>query len=71
MHKILEIAFGVALGMIVFLVIAWLIGTCVYICCGNTKRIATVKKVKYYSKNESEEILEPKEETVSEPEKYE
>lgn len=48
MHKILEIAFGVAIGMTVFLVIVWLLGTCVYICCGNTKKIATVRKLKTY-----------------------
>ena len=48
MHKILEIAFGVALGMTVFLVIVWLLGTCVYVCCGNTKKIATVRKLKTY-----------------------
>lgn len=48
MHRILEIAFGVALGMTVFLVIVWLLGTCIYICCGNTKKIATVRKLKTY-----------------------
>jgi hypothetical protein len=49
MHKILEIAFGVALGMTIFLVILWILGTCVYICCGNTKKIATVRRLKTYS----------------------
>ena len=49
MHKILEIAFGVALGMTVFLVILWILGTCVYICCGNTKKIATVRRLKTYT----------------------
>ncbi len=49
MHKILEIAFGVALGMTVFLLILWILGTCVYICCGNTKKIATVRRLKTYS----------------------
>lgn len=58
MHKILEIAFGVALGMVIFLVVVWLLGTCVYICCGNTKKIATVKKIKYYGKTDNEEIKE-------------
>lgn len=52
MHNILEIAFGVALGMVIFLVIVWLLGMCVYVCCGNTKRIATIKKVKTYPANE-------------------
>jgi hypothetical protein len=48
MHKILEIAFGVTIGMTLFLVIVWFLGTCVYICCGNTKKIATVRKLKTY-----------------------
>ncbi len=49
MHNILEIAIGVALGMVVFLVVAWLLGTVVYICCGNSKKIATVRKIKNYN----------------------
>ena len=61
MHRILEIAFGVALGMTVFLLIVWLLGTCVYICCGNTKKIATVRKLKTYPgiKNAEPEKTEP------------
>ena len=49
MHKILEIAFGVALGMVIFLAILWVLGTAVYICCGNSKKIATVRKMKVYN----------------------
>jgi hypothetical protein len=49
MHRILEIALGVALGMTIFLLILWLLGTCVYICCGNTKKIATVRRLKTYT----------------------
>ena len=48
MHRILEIALGVGLGMTIFLVIIWILGTCVYICCGKTKNIATVRKLKMY-----------------------
>lgn len=48
MHRILEIALGVGLGMTIFLVIIWILGTCVYICCGKTKKIATVRKLKMY-----------------------
>ena len=61
MHKILEIAFGVALGMTIFLLILWILGTCVYICCGNTKKIATVRKLKTYTgvKRVEPEITEP------------
>ena len=48
MHNILEIALGVALGMTIFLVILWILGMCVYVCCGNSKKIATVRKMKSY-----------------------
>ncbi len=48
MHNILEIALGVGLGMTIFLVIIWILGTCVYVCCGKTKRIASVRKLKTY-----------------------
>jgi len=67
MHKILEVAFGVALGMTVFLVIVWLLGTCVYVCCGNTKKIATVRKLKTYPGVKTmEPIEENKEESPKE-----
>jgi hypothetical protein len=61
MHKIIEIALGVALGLTLFLVVLWLLGTCVYICCGNTKKIATIKKLKNFDGiaiNENEEKSE-------------
>ncbi len=61
MHTILELAFGVALGMVIFLVVLWILGTCVYICCGNTKKIATVRKVKMYKGVKLEAIPEEKE----------
>lgn len=48
MHNILEIALGVGLGMIIFLVFVWILGSAVYVCCGSTKKIATVRKLKTY-----------------------
>jgi len=68
MHRILEIAFGVALGMTIFLVILWILGTCVYICCGNTKKIATVRRLKTYPgvKKVEPETSEPESEVKSE-----
>lgn len=61
MHKIIEIALGVALGLTLFLVVIWLLGTCVYICCGNTKKIATIKKIKTYGEVSENTVEEPKE----------
>jgi hypothetical protein len=67
MHHILEIALGVGLGMTIFLVIIWLLGTCVYICCGKTKKIATVRKLKTYQGKEKDltesEVVEEKEDS--------
>lgn len=57
MNKIIEIALGVVLGLVIFLVILWLIGTCVYICCGSTKKIASIRKIKHYKETTSEKIL--------------
>ncbi len=65
MHKILEIAFGVALGMVIFLAILWVLGTAVYICCGNSKKIATVRKMKVYN---GVKIVTPVDEKESKPE---
>ena len=65
MHKIIEIALGVALGMTVFLVILWILGTCVYVCCGKTKKIATVRKLKNYSGIKVSEIAKDSIEPVS------
>jgi hypothetical protein len=64
MHRILEIALGVGLGMIIFLVIIWLLGTCVYICCGKTKKIATVRKLKTYDGLKESPIIEVKETSI-------
>ena len=66
MHRILEIALGVGLGMVIFLVIIWLLGTCVYICCGKTKKIATVRKLKTYPGIKEASIQEVSEATTSE-----
>lgn len=63
MHNILEIAFGVALGMTIFILILWILGTCVYICCGNTKKIATVRKLKSYPGLKKTETLDETEKT--------
>ena len=68
MHRILEIALGVGLGMTIFLVIIWLLGTCVYICCGKTKKIATVRKLKTYEGVKESPIVETKESPVVESE---
>ena len=57
MHRILEIAFGAALGLVIFLVILWILGMCVYVCCGKTKKFATVRKLKTYESK----ILTPSE----------
>jgi len=55
MHNVIEIALGVALGMAIFMIILWAVGYGVYICCGNnTKKIASVKKVKTYTTTPSE-----------------
>ena len=65
MHPILEIAIGVALGMTVFLVIVWILGMCVYICCGKDKNVASVRKLKTYPGNNK--IMEvPKPDTAVE-----
>jgi len=66
MHNILEIAFGVALGMTIFILILWILGTCVYICCCNTKKIATVRKLKSYPGLKKTEAIEESEEVKSE-----
>lgn len=60
MHPILEIAIGVALGMTVFLVIIWILGMCVYICCGKDKNVASVRKLKTYpGSNKVMEVPKP------------
>ena len=60
MHPILEIAIGVALGMTVFLVIIWILGMCVYICCGKDKNVASVRKLKTYpGSNKIMEVPKP------------
>lgn len=59
MHKIIEIALGVALGMIIFLVILWILGLCLYTCCGSTKKIASVRKLKTYERKDSDTLKEP------------
>lgn len=48
MHPILEIAIGVALGMTVFIVFAWVIGMCVYVACSKNDCIASCKKTKKF-----------------------
>jgi hypothetical protein len=68
MHRILEIALGVGLGMTIFLVIIWILGTCVYICCGKTKKIATVRKLKTYEGVKESPVVETKESPVIESE---
>ena len=55
MHNILEIAIGVGLGMTIFLVIIWLLGTVVYICCGKNKKIVSVRNAKVMPGNKSVE----------------
>jgi hypothetical protein len=74
MHPILEIAIGVALGMTVFIVIAWVIGMCVYIACSKNDCIASCKKVKKFKSKDQKiytpdisliEQLEKKEESVT------
>ncbi len=57
MHQIIEIALGVGLGMTIFLVILWILGMCVYVCCGKSKKIATVRKLKNYSGLKINEIV--------------
>jgi hypothetical protein len=66
MHRILEIALGVGLGMTIFLVILWILGTCVYICCGKTKKIATVRKLKTYQGIKEAPIVETNEAPIVE-----
>ena len=69
MHNILEIALGVGLGMTIFLVIIWILGTCVYVCCGKTKRIASVRKLKTFEgKNQELEISSSQESPLIEKE---
>lgn len=63
MHPILEIAIGVALGMTVFIVIAWVIGMCVYVACSKNDCIASTRKVKKFKSNLSQTIYTPELET--------
>jgi len=58
MHPILEIAIGVALGMTVFIVLAWVIGMCVYVACNKNDCIASCKKVKKF-KSTDQKIYVP------------
>ena len=66
MHRILEIAIGVGLGMTIFLVILWILGTAVYICCGKTKKIASVRKLKNFSGVKEVQSPNPDEHSSSE-----
>lgn len=65
MHPILEIALGVALGMTVFIVIIWVIGMGVYVCCNKNDCIASCKKVKTFKANKKQKIYVPKKEDKS------
>jgi hypothetical protein len=65
MHPILEIALGVALGMTVFIVIIWVIGMGVYVCCNKNDCIASCKKVKNFKANKKQKIYVPKKEDES------
>lgn len=64
MHPILEIAIGVALGMTIFIVILWILGMCVYICCGKNKNIVSARKLKTYPGTKIVEIERKEEEQV-------
>jgi len=59
MHPILEIAIGVALGMTVFIVIAWVIGMCVYVACSKNDCIASTRKVKKFKSNLNQTVYVP------------
>ena len=59
MHPILEIAIGVALGMTVFIVIVWVLGMAIYVCCNKNDCIATCKKVKNYKANKQQKVYVP------------
>ena len=61
MHPILEIAFGVALGMTIFLVIVWILGMCVYICCNKNDCIASCNKSKRFKGNKEQKVYTPDE----------
>lgn len=63
MHPILEIAIGVALGMTVFIVIVWVLGMAIYVCCNKNDCIATCKKVKNFKSNKSQKIYIPPKQT--------
>ena len=65
MHPILEIALGVALGMTVFIVIIWVIGMGVYVCCNKNDCIASCKKVKTFKANKKQKVYVPKKEDES------
>lgn len=66
MHPILEIALGVALGMTIFLVIIWILGMCVYVCCNNNDCISSCKKSKTFKATEPLQKYELAEEKVEE-----
>lgn len=59
MHPILEIAIGVALGMTVFIVIVWVLGMAIYVCCNKNDCIATCKKTKSFKANKNQKIYVP------------
>ena len=63
MHPILEIAIGVALGMTIFIVIVWVLGMAIYVCCNKNDCIATCKKVKNFKANKSQKIYTPSKQT--------
>jgi hypothetical protein len=58
MHPILEIAIGVALGMTVFIVFAWVIGMCVYVACSKNDCIASCKKTKKFKGTKTQTLTE-------------
>lgn len=59
MHPILEIAIGVALGMTVFIVIVWVLGMAIYVCCNKNDCIAACKKTKSFKANKNQKIYVP------------
>ena len=61
MHPILEIAIGVALGMTVFIVIVWVLGMAIYVCCNKNDCIATCKKTKNFKANKNQKLYIPNE----------
>ena len=61
MHPILEIAIGVALGMTVFIVIVWVLGMAIYVCCNKNDCIATCKKTKSFKANKTQKLYVPSE----------